>query len=50
MNLSRISSYLEPYRILDIGANIGQFHQLAKYYYPSSYIFSVEASPDCEPE
>ena len=50
MNLSRISSYLEPYRILDIGANIGQFHQLAKYYYPSSYIFSVEASPDCEPD
>lgn len=48
MNLSKISKYFFPYRILDIGANIGQFHQIAKYYYPTSYIFSIEASKECE--
>jgi FkbM family methyltransferase len=48
MNLSKIQNYFYPYRILDVGANIGQFHQLAKHCYPSSYIFSIEASPDCE--
>jgi FkbM family methyltransferase len=50
MNLSKVQNYFYPYRILDIGANIGQFHQLAKHCYPSSYIFSIEASPDCESE
>ena len=29
MNLSKITNYFYPYRILDIGANIGQFHTLA---------------------
>lgn len=50
MNLSKISHYFFPNRILDIGANIGQFHLSAKYYYPQSFIFSIEASPDCEAE
>ena len=49
MNLYKISQYFYPYRILDIGANIGQFHQLAKISYPDSFVFSIEASPDCEP-
>lgn len=49
MRLDLISSYFYPYRILDIGANIGQFLTLAKSIYPDSYIFSIEASPECEP-
>jgi FkbM family methyltransferase len=48
MNLYKISNYFYPYRILDIGANIGQFHQIAKQVYPDSYIFSIEASDECE--
>jgi FkbM family methyltransferase len=49
MNLSKIINYFYPHRILDIGANIGQFHLLCKQYFPTSYIFSIEASNECEP-
>jgi FkbM family methyltransferase len=48
MNLVKISEYFYPYKILDIGANIGQFHILAKQQYPTSFIFSIEASKECE--
>ena len=50
MNLSKITEYFQPYRILDIGANIGQFNKLCQYYFPHSYVFSIEASPGCESE
>ena len=49
MNLHKILDYFYPYRILDIGANIGQFHQVVKQSFPDSYIFSIEASVECEP-
>jgi len=49
MNLSEIVQYFYPYRILDIGANVGQFHMQAKSRFPDSYIFSIEASQECEP-
>lgn len=49
MNLYKIQQYFYPYRILDIGANIGQFHTQARSLFPESYIFSIEASPECEP-
>jgi FkbM family methyltransferase len=48
MQLYKIKNYFYPYRILDIGANIGQFHQLSKQTFPDSYIFSIEASNECE--
>lgn len=48
MNLAKISEYFFPYRILDIGANIGQFHFQARREYPGSYIFSIEAAAECE--
>lgn len=48
MNLSKILNYFHPWRILDIGANTGQFHIMAKDTFPSSYIFSIEASEACE--
>jgi FkbM family methyltransferase len=47
-NLHVISNYFTPYRILDIGANVGQFHQICKESFPNSFIFSIEASPSCE--
>jgi len=50
MNLNLVTKYFHPYTILDIGANVGQFHTLAKSYFPDSYVFSIEASEDCEPE
>lgn len=49
MNLSKIQNYFYPHRILDIGANIGQFHSLCKQHFSDSYVFSIEASNDCEP-
>ena len=48
MRLDFISKYFIPSKVLDIGANVGQFHQLFKTWYPSSYVYSVEASEDCE--
>jgi len=48
MKLYKVQDYFHPYRILDIGANIGQFHTLAKSIYPEAYVFSIEASPECE--
>lgn len=49
MKLYKIQQYFYPYRILDIGANAGQFHTQAKTQFPDSFIFSIEASPECEP-
>jgi len=49
MNLYKVNNYFIPDRILDIGANIGQFHHLCKSYFPNSFIFSIEASDECEP-
>jgi FkbM family methyltransferase len=49
MNLFPITKYFYPHRILDIGANIGQFYEIAKTQFPDSYIFSIEASSECEP-
>lgn len=49
MDLYKIKKYFYPYKILDIGANIGQFHKIAYQTFPLSNIFSIEASPECEP-
>jgi FkbM family methyltransferase len=48
MQLYKVQDYFHPYRILDIGANIGQFYQEARQSFPEAFIFSIEASPDCE--
>lgn len=48
MNLHKIANYFYPSKILDIGANIGQFHELTKNTYPEAFIFSIEANPECE--
>lgn len=48
MNLELIKKYFTPNRILDIGANVGQFHRLAKEIFPDAYVYSIEANPYCE--
>lgn len=48
MDLHKISEYFYPRTILDIGANVGQFHKRCKQVFPDSYVFSIEASEDCE--
>jgi FkbM family methyltransferase len=50
MNLNPIANYFIPYRVLDIGANVGQFHKQFKNSYSYSYVFSIEASKECEYE
>ena len=49
MKLELIKNYFNPDIVLDIGANIGQFRTSFLKYYPNSWIFSIEASKDCEP-
>jgi len=49
MKLDKVLNYFYPHRILDIGANVGQFHSMCKTHFPNSYIFSIEASSACEP-
>jgi hypothetical protein len=49
MQLNKILNYFYPSLILDIGANVGQFNSLCQSYCPDSYIFSIEASRECEP-
>jgi FkbM family methyltransferase len=49
MDLSKITQHFYPHKMLDIGANIGQFHSICKQHFPDSYIFSIEASDECEP-
>lgn len=50
LNLSLVTKYFTPNRILDIGANTGQFHMFARQNFPNSYIYSIEAESTCEPE
>lgn len=50
MNINKIRKYITPNTILDIGANIGQFYKECKLYFPDSYIFSIEATKECESE
>lgn len=47
-NLLNISTHFQPHRVLDIGANVGQFLKAFRVVYPYSYVFSIEASKDCE--
>jgi FkbM family methyltransferase len=48
MNLHVIKNYFTPQRVLDIGANVGEWYSLCKDTFPESYIFSIEANDGCE--
>jgi len=46
MRLQLIEKYFHPTKVLDIGANIGQFHKECKQTFPECFIFSIEANKD----
>jgi FkbM family methyltransferase len=48
MNISMLQRYKNIDRVLDIGANVGQFYKECKLSFPNSYIFSIEATKECE--
>ena len=37
-----------PFKILDIGAHLGEWSTLIKSIYPNSDVFSIEANPNCK--
>jgi FkbM family methyltransferase len=48
MQLDKIKEFIEPKRILDIGANVGGWYSECLHSFPDSYIFSIEANDECE--
>jgi len=48
MQLDKIKEFIEPKRILDVGANVGGWYSECRPHFPSSYIFSIEANEECE--
>lgn len=48
MQLDKIKEFIEPKRILDIGANVGGWYNECRSHFPNSYIFSIEANEECE--
>lgn len=48
MGLEKIKNYFTPTKILDIGANVGQFYNEIKQIFPHSYYFLVEGNEKCE--
>lgn len=48
MSLHLIKEFINPIKILDIGANHGQFYCEAKKIFPESYFYLVEGNPYCE--
>lgn len=47
-NLKMIQNFFEPKRILDIGANHGQFYNQMKEIFPNSYYMLMEGNEHCE--
>ena len=49
MNFDLIKKHLNPKTILDIGANVGKFHQMCRVAFPEAYVLSMEANAACAP-
>jgi len=49
MGLEKIKQYFEPKKILDIGANNGQFYNESKNIFPDAYFLLIEGNEYCEP-
>ena len=47
-NVLKTQHNFTPKRILDIGANIGQWYRIIQNMYPDSKVLSIEANPNCE--
>lgn len=47
--MDKLFRYINPKRVIDIGANIGNFSRKLYYHYPNCNIIMVEANPNCKP-
>ena len=47
--MDKLFRYINPERVIDIGANIGSFSRKLHYHYPNCNIVMVEANPNCKP-
>jgi FkbM family methyltransferase len=48
MDLSSIKKHFIPEKILDIGANVGQFYTNCKLEFPNAYYYLIEGNKKCE--
>lgn len=47
MNFDLVKKHINPVSLLDIGANIGGWHNEARLHWPNSYFFLIEGNPAC---
>lgn len=47
--MDRLFEYINPKRVVDIGAHVGEFTKQIYYKFPTCEIKMVEANPNCEP-
>lgn len=48
MNLDLIKQYVSPRKVLDIGANVGDFYRTITSCFPDCACLLIEGNPDCE--
>lgn len=48
MSIERVKKFFDPISILDIGANIGQFYNESKLFFPNAYFYLIEGNQNCE--
>jgi FkbM family methyltransferase len=47
--MDKLFKYINPKRVLDIGANVGNFGKNIYYKFPECEIIMIEANPNCKP-
>jgi FkbM family methyltransferase len=48
MNVDLIKQYVSPQKVLDIGANVGDFYRTITALFPDCICLLIEGNPDCE--
>lgn len=47
MNFELITKHFRPRSVVDVGANVGGWHNQARLHWPDAYFFLVEGNPAC---
>jgi FkbM family methyltransferase len=47
--MDKLFKYINPSRVIDVGAHVGEFTKQIYYNFPECKIVMVEANPNCEP-
>lgn len=47
MNFELVTKHFTPRAVLDIGANVGGWHNEARLHWPDAYFFLIEGNPAC---